>query len=610
MPEMDPTPVTEAEDLAPESPVRPWRIGLLWTLLAVLLITALVPLFLTAYKLIDINKESLESASREYQLEVASAIVQDFDAVTTGSLNQLQATALNLKSQLERSHMRDSLRGDDLLEPHLTGDLLLLRYTSRQGTMLEVGNTELARADRLSGSLFEAFATSMGGETFVGRPVGEPEPGADRRTAIPPSAVLAVPVKAHGRIQGVLAAVVDLSQSWRRSVSTLGSHYITFALDDTGHLFASSSMPEALKDGEAYRKMEIVTRFRRAGQGVMEIIPFEAPEGLEVKELLGARAATMHGWGVFVLVDRNLAYASVAEMRASVYQWALFAVGLAVVSAVVFAGALTRPLKVLVDRTRRMAAGDFTTKADIRAHNEIGELAETFNFMTEEIRKYIEKIKQAAEENNQLFMGTIKALAAAIDEKDPYTRGHSDRVHRFSLAIGKRLGLSKQEQRDVAVGALLHDVGKIGIEDAILRKPASLSDKEFEIMKRHPLKGAHILSEMPQMKHIVPAMRSHHEKWSGGGYPDNLKGEEIPLIARIVQVADTFDAMTTNRPYQRAMRTDAAVARINELSGIVFDPRVVAAFREAWLAGDIKGEAAASPPASKEAASAGEAAAS
>jgi putative nucleotidyltransferase with HDIG domain len=279
-------------------------------------------------------------------------------------------------------------------------------------------------------------------------------------------------------------------------------------------------------------------------------------------------------------------------MRRSVSQWALFAVALAVVCALGFAGMITRPLKALVDRTRRIAQGDFSARAEVRGSRELGELAGTFNLMTEEIRNYIDRIKQAAEENNQLFLGTIKALAAAIDEKDPYTRGHSERVHRFSVAIARRLSLDKQQMRNVTVGALLHDIGKIGIEDAILRKPASLSDKEFEVMKRHPLKGAHILAEMPQMKDIVPAMRNHHERWSGGGYPDNLKGEEIPLIARIVQVADTFDAMTTNRPYQRAMRGDAAVARVQELSGIVFDPRVVAAFKEAWMAGDIRADAA------------------
>ena len=573
--------------MSPETGRPARRVRLLWTLLGVLLLTSLVPLFLTAYKLIEINRESLEAASREYQLEVASAIVQDLNGVTSSSLDQLSVTAHSIESQLERTSMIDALRGDGTLAPYLAGSLALLRYTSREGTMLEVGDRARARNEALSSSMFEAFATAMGGEVFTGRPI-------DAGLALGPCVVAAVPVKVRGEVRGVLAGVIDMKGSWERSVAALGAHYITFALDDGGGIFASAGMPPALLQGDAYRKMEIVSRFRGEGAGVTEIIPFDAPPGLKVKELLGARASTERGWGIFVLLDRSLAYASVAEMRRSVYQWALLAVGLAVFSAVIFAGAVTRPLKVLVESTRRVAAGDFSTRADVGSRNEIGELAETFNFMGEEISNYIGRIKQAAEENHQLFMGTIKAMAAAIDEKDPYTRGHSDRVNRYSVAIARHLNVSRQEMRNVTVGALLHDIGKIGIEDAILRKPASLSDKEFEIMKRHPLKGAHILSEIPQMKEIIPAMRHHHEKWSGGGYPDNLKGEQIPLIARIVQVADTFDAMTTNRPYQRAMRMDAAVARIQELSEIVFDPRVVAAFREAWVAGELKGDPEAS----------------
>ena len=574
---------------APDSatPARhPRRIKLLWTLLGVMLLTALIPLFLTSWKLIDINKESLEAASREYQLEVASAIVQELNAVTTGATNQLAATVHYLASRMKASQELPRAGGDNLLAPYLAGDLISLRYTSREGSILEVGERGRFREEGVSGSLFEAFATAMQGETYVGRPVS----GQGKGGAAAPCVVVAMPVRPGGDVRGVLAGIVDLSAPWARSVASLGANYIVFGLDDGGTLFASSGMPDALSADQGYRNLEIVTRFRKGGPRVREIIPFDAPEGMKVQELLGARAATDRGWGIFVLVDRGLAYASVGEMKASVYQWALVAVGLSVLAAMIFAGAVTRPLKVLVESTRRIAGGDFTSRAEVASRNEIGELADTFNFMTEEIRSYIERIKLAAEENNQLFMGTIKALAAAIDEKDPYTRGHSDRVHRFSVAIGRHLGLSRIELRNLTVGALLHDVGKIGIEDAILRKPAALSDKEFEIMKRHPLKGAHILGEMPQMRDIIPAMRNHHERWAGGGYPDNLKGEQIPMIARIVQVADTFDAMTTNRPYQRAMRMDAAVARIQELSEIVFDPRVVAAFKDAWVAGELKAE--------------------
>jgi len=275
-------------------------------------------------------------------------------------------------------------------------------------------------------------------------------------------------------------------------------------------------------------------------------------------------------------------------MRRQVYKWALFAVLLAVVAAIVAAGLVTRPLSALVEGARRLARGEFGQSVDVRSRSEIGELAGTFNFMSEEIQNHIQRLRAAAEENQQLFLGTIRALAAAIDEKDPYTRGHSERVNRYAVAIAKHMGLSKQEMTNVTVAALLHDIGKIGIEDAILRKPDALTDREFEVMKRHPEKGSHIMGTIPQMKEIIPGIRNHHERWSGGGYPDDLKGEEIPLVARIVQVADTFDAMTTTRPYQRGMKAEAGVARIRELAGIVFDPKVVEAFLEAWVSGDLK----------------------
>ena len=568
------------------APARRVKVRLLWTLLAVLMVTALVPLWLTSYKLMGINRESLESASREYQLGVAASLARELDASTQAAQNILLATAHSLGSRIENRSGWRTPGGDDRLAPYLAGDLLALRYTSREGAVLESGDHALLKQGPVDRALFEAFATAVGGESFTGRPI-------QREDGKRPCVVVAVPVTVSGAVQGALAGIVDLSSPWMRGVASISSQYMTFALDDTGALFAQAGMPETLLDADAYKKLEIVTRFRRQGGGVIEILPFDAVEGSKTKELLGARATTDRGWGVFMMVDRELAYASVAEMRRSALQWALFAVLLAVAAAFVFAGAITRPIKILLENTRRLAAGDFGARAEVRSANEIGELAETFDFMAEEIRHYIERIKRAAEENNALFLGTIKALAAAIDEKDPYTRGHSERVHRYSVAIARHLGLSKEEIRNVTVGALLHDVGKIGIEDAILRKPAALSDKEFEIMKRHPLKGAHILGEMPQMVDVLPAMRNHHERWAGGGYPDGLKGEEIPMIARVVQVADTFDAMTTNRPYQRAMRMDAAVARVNELSGIVFDPKVVGAFKAAWIAGDLRLEEAA-----------------
>jgi len=552
-----------------------------------MLATALVPLFITAWALIDINQETLESATREYQLQVAGSLASRMDSALTGARGLLGAAVAAVDPVLNRGPIgpADEERLRSLLRPYLTHEVVLLRFTSARGSTVQVGSVDGLDAKAIQDACFEGFAAATESNSVVVLPVrigpGSPEQGPR------PGAVVAAPTRRDGA-GGVVAAVVDLSETWTRGVNDVGVDYALFALDPNGGILARANLAANLVDG-TYRKLDIVQRFLTTRGGIKEAKPLNAPGSLlKRQELLGASVPTDLGWGLFVLVDRSLAYNTAAEMKSQVYRWALFAVGLAVLAAVVSAGLVTRPLKALVEGARRLARGEFGTPVPVRSRSEMGELAETFNFMSEEIQNHVQRIHAAAEENQQLFLGTIRTLAAAIDEKDPYTRGHSERVHRYSVAIARHMGLAKTDLRDVTVAALLHDVGKIGIEDAILRKPAALTDKEFEIMKRHPEKGAHIMEPIPQMKAILGGIRNHHERWSGGGYPDNLKGEQIPLIARIVQVADTFDAMTTTRPYQRAMKMEAGVARIRELSGIVFDPRVVEAFQEAWVAGDFK----------------------
>jgi len=220
---------------------------------------------------------------------------------------------------------------------------------------------------------------------------------------------------------------------------------------------------------------------------------------------------------------------------------------------------------------------------------ELADLSETFNVMSEAIEKSVDRLKQAAKENQELFFNSIRALAAAIDAKDPYTRGHSERVARYAVVLAKNMGLPPEEVRKVRISGLLHDVGKIGIDDRILRKPTALTDEEFEVMKTHPVKGALIMGQIPQLKEVIPGMRHHHEKWAGDGYPDGLQGEEIPKLARIIAVADTFDAMTTTRPYQKAMRFDYVVSRIRSFSGIRFDPEVTNALDRAFTTHELEG---------------------
>ena len=186
-------------------------------------------------------------------------------------------------------------------------------------------------------------------------------------------------------------------------------------------------------------------------------------------------------------------------------------------------------------------------------------------------RKLHRPTEAAAEENRELFLGSIRMLAAAIDEKDPYTRGHSDRVARYSMLIGEAVGPAGRGSGPLRIAALLHDVGKIGVDDRVLKKPGALTPEEFEMMKQHPSKGANIMRPVAQLKDMLPGIELHHEHVDGNGYPYGLKGDEIPLMARIIAVADTLDAMTTNRPYQSAHGTRRGPAVIRKVTGTKFD---------------------------------------
>ena len=177
--------------------------------------------------------------------------------------------------------------------------------------------------------------------------------------------------------------------------------------------------------------------------------------------------------------------------------------------------------------------------------------------------------------------GTVAVLAGAIEAKDPALRGHSDDVVRYVDAVAERLGLERDRREELLVGSLLHDVGKIGISEGILLKPAALTEEERAIIELHPRIGFRLLEEVPALRSIAPAVLHHHERWAGGGYPAGLRGEQIPLEARIVAVADAFAAMTCDRPYQRRRTADEACAELERCAGDQFDPQVVSAFVEA-----------------------------
>ncbi len=176
------------------------------------------------------------------------------------------------------------------------------------------------------------------------------------------------------------------------------------------------------------------------------------------------------------------------------------------------------------------------------------------------------------------YFDTLSALTSAIDAKDSYTRGHSERVTELSIKLANECKVSDADIENIKIGGLLHDIGKIGIPEAVLNKPGRLNDEEFAIIKSHPDLGIHILGKVEFLEPMVPIIRHHHERYDGRGYPAGLKGDEIPYLARIVSVVDTFDAMTTNRPYRKALSIEESLKEIEKCSGTQFDPEIAAAF--------------------------------
>ncbi|TMB60580.1 MAG: HD domain-containing protein [Chloroflexi bacterium] len=237
----------------------------------------------------------------------------------------------------------------------------------------------------------------------------------------------------------------------------------------------------------------------------------------------------------------------------------------------VTASLLTGPVDRLVRSMRTVSGGDLHHRARVKSRDEIGFLAKTFNEMTASLEE-----KTAALE--ETYFASMETLARAIDARDPSTFGHSARVAAISMEIADAIGLPAKEREALRRGALLHDIGKIGVEDRVLNKPGPLSDPEADHMREHPRIGYDMLKGLRFLEPSLPNVLSHHERWDGAGYPTGLTGTAIPLPVRILAVADVFDALTSTRPYRKRLGFEAAATVIRNGAGLQFDPDVVSAF--------------------------------
>ncbi len=234
-----------------------------------------------------------------------------------------------------------------------------------------------------------------------------------------------------------------------------------------------------------------------------------------------------------------------------------------------------------------ISEGNYSYILSINSNDEISELAHTFNLMVGKVRSSQETLASLNQELRELHLNTVKAFVEAIEAKDPYTRGHSENVARYSLLLGQELGFSIEELEELHVAALLHDIGKIGIREEILFKPSALTDEEYKQIMAHPDISAQIVGSIPKLANIANMIRHHHEHYDGRGYTEGLIGENIPLGSRILAIADSFDAMTSDRPYRKGCGTEEALNEIKRCAGAQFDPVLAQAFMKVMDDTDI-----------------------
>jgi HD-GYP domain-containing protein (c-di-GMP phosphodiesterase class II) len=587
-----PTPDDGPGSLPPEAGVTaspaapPRRRGrILDSLLLLLFAVGVVPLVATSFHLVSKSQEILELDQKSIQLDKARSLSQQVSTY----LKSLQQQTVAIARTLEVDTPRDQFAAKVARIREVDG---LKRYVEGTSNFVSVSVVDAKGSGARSGVqlsepiieqlLEEGWRRGMQDGSMVSHPVIS-------TSLQEPVMVLTEPIKPGGaEPKGVVLVVASLGPLWN-TTRQMGQEglFDVYVVDGRGSLVAHSD-PSRLQGDLDVSGVEIVRQFIESGgkAGATTSFTIQTPKG--AVKMLGTYAGVPESsWGVIVQVEQDKAYYSAIQMR---YQ-SLALVALVTVAAIVFgtlfAGQISRPIQELARGARRLAGGNWDTRVAVRGRNEVGVLAETFNHMGDEIQKAFLEIQRQANVNKELFMGSIRMLANAIDEKDPYTRGHSERVAFYSMLMARHLGMSDEEVERVHLSGIIHDVGKIGIEDRILRKPAALTDDEYEIMKQHPRKGEHILDAVPLLKQMAGAGLMHHENWDGSGYPDGRKGEDIPLLGRIVSVADAFDAMTTDRPYSKAMTFEAALGRLRFLAGKKFDPLCVEAIEKAAAVGDL-----------------------
>ncbi len=419
-----------------------------------------------------------------------------------------------------------------------------------------------------------------------------------------PLVVLSAPIRdKKGDIKAVLAALVDVRDTgfagFVRSIRNGRTGYSQL-VDAQGMVIAHSFVERAFKPSA--HSSVIISLIKKQEASVASYEVTEG-DGEKEREIIAFAPLSTARWGVSVEQSEDEALAPVNELSTKMTIMG----GLALAFALLLFGLLTNriigPIKALTDVSRKIAAGDPDARAPVTGYGEVAELARSFNAMQEQLQSSRQEIEasnrdleyrvqertsrllglaqdltQAHRDLQAAYFSSLEALARAIDARDAYTLSHSRQVAHYAVQIGREMGLPADVIESLRRAALLHDLGKIGIPDAILRKQGGLNDEEWDQIRQHPVLSCEVLAGLKFMGESLPAIRHHHERYDGRGYPDRLVGEDVPLGARILAVADAFHAMTSERPYQPVRSIEIAKQELVKHKGTQFDPLVVDAF--------------------------------
>jgi len=579
--------------------LRAGHVRILWLVLGALLMVSVLPLGLYHRLVLQLSQDKLVDTERVQQTDLVRSLAQEIQHFESNLTDQL----LSERQILDLTGLIENVE-DPAAEPKVTRLLenfvesnpntfiyLTAVGKSGRGTSASQGNFRAERDPFVAKALQRAFVTCLQSQQLqVTKFRSDPLALAPGNR---PAFVVAVPLKdINDNFTGMLAAVVSLDPILKRLQDASVRGRSVFIVDHNGRIVAHHDIKNFVPGADA-RDNALVAQVRALPQDLRNTETKRFAETVKKRsvEMIGTYSTFPElNWAVIAQrrLDAAESDTGVDELNRQALVFASIVVLAAIVVGYFFAVGISGPIRGLAASTRAISRGEFHQRSVARGALEISELAENFNKMAADIEEFIEKLKEAAEENRELFIGSIRMLAAAIDEKDPYTRGHSGRVAKYSKLIGQQLGLSTEELDKLRISALLHDVGKIGVEDRVLKKPGALTPEEFTLMKQHTVKGANIMRPVSQLKEVLPGIELHHEHIDGRGYPYGLSGPQIPLMARIIGVADTLDAMTTNRPYQTAMDLDYAMERIRALAGTKFDSVVVNALESAVQHGKLR----------------------